>query len=112
MAVFSIGRFVAITFIQVAATLAILMSLFGLFRLLGLFRAYLIRVESRFRQGFLRFEAIDDFTLDSLADKLLYVFQLLEFFRTYQRHCLTTGTGAAGTADAVHIVFGHIADRS
>ena len=53
-------------------------------------------------------ESGDDFARDAALDQLFDVAQEDIFVDAGQRNRLALGPGAAGAADAVHIVFGHV----
>ncbi|OFA01229.1 hypothetical protein DUPY_21870 [Duganella phyllosphaerae] len=55
-----------------------------------------------------RLEAGNHFTRQGLLDQLLDILEHVVFIDTHQRHRFAGGARAAGTADAVHIVFRHV----
>src|SRR5690606_936020 len=66
-------------------------------------------VLDRLRLGVrVRLETFDDALFELALQKTLDVAQQLELIHAHQRNRLARGAGAAGAADAVHIVFGDV----
>src|SRR5690606_17184058 len=67
-----------------------------------------VRLVRARRCGALGFQAFDDVDRNQLLDEALDAFDVHAFGMVDQRHRDALATGAAGTADAVHVVFGKL----